>query len=118
MVTIHGIRNCDSCRAARAWLSGHGIEHEYVDIRSDGLSATRVRRWQDTVGWEALLNRRSITWRRIPSFDRDNLDADSARALILENPTVMRRPVLETGDGRILLGFDAEVYQQTLDPGA
>ncbi len=114
MVTIHGIRNCDSCRAARAWLRRHGIDHEYVDIRVDGLSASQLERWQAAVGWEPLLNRRSITWRKIPAFDRDNLDADTARALILEHPTVMRRPVLDTGTGQVLLGFDADRYQELL----
>ncbi len=117
MITIHGIRNCDTCRAARAWLAQHGIEHEYVDIRSDGIEDARLRYWQETVGWEALLNRRSITWRRIPVFDRDNLDADTARALIVENPTVMRRPILDTGSGQVLLGFDADRYHRTLVAG-
>jgi len=109
MMRLYGIRNCDQCRAAAAWLESHGIEHEFIDLRADGFAAADVARWQAAAGWDALLNRRSITWRRIPAIDRSDLDADSAAALILEHPTVMRRPLLETDDG-VLLGFDPEDY--------
>jgi arsenate reductase len=112
MMKLYGIRSCDSCRAARAWLDEQGLEHEYFDIRADGLRESTVSRWQKSVGWEPLLNRRSLTWRKIPSVDREGLDADSARALIMGYPTVLKRPVLEVSADTVLLGFDEEAYAQ------
>lgn len=111
MVRIYGIKSCDNCRRARKWLTDHDVEHEYVDIRSDGLPAEIVAHLQAAAGWEALLNKRSITWRKIPAWDREELDAERARQLILTYPTVMRRPVLDLGD-RVLLGFEEADYSE------
>lgn len=109
MVRIYGIRNCDNCRRSLAWLTDHGIEHEFIDIRSDGIGRDELRRWQKKVGWEELLNKRSVTWRKIPAVDREGLDAAAAGQLIEEHPTVMRRPLLEAGKD-VLLGFDPDAY--------
>lgn len=113
MVRIFGIRSCDTCRRATKWLEQHGVQHEYLDIRGDGLTDDVVRRWQARVDWEEMINKRSITWRKIPAVDREDLDADSARHLILAYPTVLRRPVLELPD-RLLLGFDEAVYEEAI----
>jgi arsenate reductase len=112
-VKLYGIRSCDNCRAARTWLDEHGIDHDYVDIRADGLEDADLRRWEKAAGWEELLNRRSITWRKIPAVDREDLDARAARRLILAYPTVLKRPVLDLGDD-VLLGFDEDAYRDVL----
>ena len=113
---LYGIRSCDSCRKARQWLDKQELDYEYHDIRVEELDGSRLRDWQQQVGWETLLNRRSLTWRKIPSFDRDNLDADGAVRLIQAYPTVMKRPVLElAGDEAPLVGFDEDSYAQALD---
>lgn len=114
MIRIFGIRSCDNCRKAIKWLEQHQIDHEFIDLRADGFGADDVVRWQASAGWENLLNKRSLTWRKIPRVDREDLDAARAAQLIQEHPTVMRRPLLET-DGRVLLGFDATEYQQFVD---
>ena len=111
MTKIYGIRNCDTCRTAWKWLESHDIEYEFIDIRQDGLDEKLVRRWQKAVGWETLLNKRSVTWRKIPPFDREELDENSACELILNFPTVMKRPVLASGK-RIILGFDESSYSE------
>jgi len=112
---LYGIRSCDSCRKARQWLDENRVDYRYHDIRDESLDEARLRSWQEQVGWEQLLNRRSLTWRKIPSFDRDNLDADAALLLIQAYPTVMKRPVLElAGDSSPLIGFDEESYAQAL----
>ncbi len=112
-VTIYGIRSCSNCRAAIKWLSTHGITHEYKDIRDDGLSDKLLNDLQNKTNWEDLLNKRSITWRRIPDVDRTNLTPDTARQLILNYPTILKRPVLDLGD-RLILGFDETRYRRLL----
>lgn len=109
MTRIYGIRNCDACRKAIRWLRDRGVKYEFVDIRSDVLDDGMLKRWQEAVGWEELLNKRSITWRKIPAFDRSGLDSTTARQLIQQNPTVMKRPVLDVGTG-LVLGFDESAY--------
>lgn len=111
MVRIFGIGSCDTCRQATKWLERHGVAFEYVDIRSDGLTDDVVSRWQSRANWEEMINKRSITWRKIPAVDRADLDAESSRHLILAYPTVLRRPVLELPD-RLLLGFDEVLYEE------
>ena len=111
MTKLYGIRNCDSCRLATRWLDENGIDYKFVDVRMDGIDESTLERWQETLGWEALMNKRSITWRKIPAFDREDLNATKARELILNFPTVMKRPVLDT-DEKVLLGFDKYAYEQ------
>ena len=117
MLTVYGLRSCDSCRAALAWLDEHGIEARFHDLRRDGLEVQMLARWTDNLGWEKLLNRKSLTWRRIPENDRDNLDLDRALALMLEHPTVVRRPVLERGSF-VAVGFSPEDYAKIFDIGS
>jgi arsenate reductase len=108
-LVLFGIRSCDTCRKARSWLDGHGIAYRYHDMRLDGLPATALNGWVKRVGWEAVLNRRSVTWRKIPDVDRQIVDSAAATALMLEYPTVIKRPILCHGRG-ILIGFDADEY--------
>jgi arsenate reductase len=114
-IKLYGIRSCDSCRKASAWLEQRELEFVFHDIRKDGLSDKSLRNWQAQLGWEALLNRRSLTWRKIPSFDRDNLDAESAMQLILAYPTVMKRPLLEVTAEKLIIGFDEETYAEAIE---
>lgn len=115
MTKLYGIRSCGSCQLATRWLEEHGIEYEFVDVRAEGIDDGVIERWQTALGWERLLNKRSITWRKIPPFDRADLDATKARDLILNFPTVLKRPVLDTGSD-VLLGFDRHAYE-ALDLG-
>ncbi len=109
MVRIYGIPNCDTMKKARQWLADHGIEHEFHDYKKAGVDAQRLRRWVRQVGWENLLNRRGTTWRRLDEGVRDAIDEAGAIGLMLENPSIIKRPVLEHGK-TVHVGFKAEEY--------
>ena len=109
MTCLYGLRNCDSVRKARAWLQTRGIDVPFHDFRVQGLEAARLRHWCDTVGWERLLNRAGTTFRGLPESQRQAVDAERAFALMLAQPAMIKRPVLEH-DGQVLVGFDAERY--------
>lgn len=94
-LTLYGIANCDTVRRARRELAAAGVAHRFHDFRKDGLDPAALDRWIAAVGWETLLNRRGTTWRRISPDRREPLDAERARRLMLEEPTLIRRPVLE-----------------------
>ena len=106
MLTVYGIKNCDTCRKALKWLSAEGIEHTFHDFRVDGLDPADVSRWAAAAGWEKLLNRRGTTWRNLPDADRDGVDAAKAEALMAGNPTLIKRPVFDGGTD-IVVGFGA-----------
>lgn len=108
MITLYGIKTCDTCRAALKWLSAQGIAHRFHDLRADGLPATRLAGWIDALGWERVINRRSTTWRSLPDTAREGLDAKSAASLAIREPTLIKRPVIEIGD-RVFVGFDNSV---------
>ena len=109
MPTLHGIRNCDTVRKARRWLNAHGIDHAWYDFRVDGLSVEAIDRWLAAVGDEVLVNRRGRTWRALPEATRENLDAAALRDLLIAEPALIRRPVLEDGD-EVVVGFDPDAY--------
>ncbi|MFO8004185.1 Spx/MgsR family RNA polymerase-binding regulatory protein [Thioalkalivibrio sp.] len=106
-LVVYGIANCDTVRRARRELSAAGWQHHFHDLRKDGLDAALLDRWLAHVGWEALLNRRGTTWRRLPLETRDGVDASRARSLMLAEPTLIRRPVIEA-DGQVLVGWDGD----------
>lgn len=109
-VTIYGIRTCDTMRKATRWLTEHGVDHRFHDYRADGLDRTTLERWVRKVGWEALLNRSSATFRSLPD-ERKSVDGTSAVDLMLEQPTMVKRPVLEVGD-RLEVGFRPDAYDR------
>ena len=111
MITLYGIPNCDTCRAARKWLQANAIEFRFFDLRADGITAQQVARWCEQVDWTKVLNRRSLTWRKIPEIDRSDLDRQRAIALMLENPTLIRRPVIEAPE-ITAVGFSAAGYEK------
>jgi arsenate reductase len=108
-VTIYGIKNCDTMKKARAWLDAHGVAYDFHDYKSQSISAGRLAGWMKQAGWETLLNRAGTTFRKLPDADREGLDEKKAMALMLAQPSMIKRPVLETGD-RILVGFKPETY--------
>ena len=108
MIQIFGLKNCDSCRQARKWLQQEGLQHHFHDVRSDGLTRETLDRWIEAVGWEVLLNRRGTTWRGLPEEARNGIDGSKAPALMLENPALIKRPVIEAG-GQITVGFSEQV---------
>lgn len=110
MTTLYGIKNCDTIKKARKWLSENGIEHQLHDYRSDGLDQSQLEQWCQELGWEQLLNRRGTTWRKLPDEIKDTIDESSAIRLMLEQPAMIKRPLLDTGTQR-LLGFKAEEYE-------
>ncbi len=113
MITLYGIKNCDTMKKARTWLDGHGVEYRFHDYRKDGLDRKRLAAWVDELGWETLLNRRGTTWRRLPETVRENIDRDAAIDVMLDNPAIIRRPLLDLGDRRIV-GFKADEYEALL----
>ena len=111
-VTIYGIRNCDTMKKARAWLDERGVAYDFHDYKAKGIDALRLGAWADAVGWETLLNKAGTTFRKLPDADKADLDRARALKLMLAQPGMIRRPVLETGD-RILVGFKPEAYAAT-----
>lgn len=113
MITLYGIPNCDTVRKARRWLDEHGVAYDFHDLRADGLERSQVAAWLDALGHEQLINRRSSSWRSVPAAEREALDDARAIALVLEQPTLIRRPLLECG-GEVHVGFSAARYQALL----
>jgi arsenate reductase (glutaredoxin) len=108
VITLYGIPNCDTVKKARKWLDAAGIAHHFHDVRKDGLAASRLNQWVAALGWEALLNRSGTTFRKLPDEAKAGLDAGKATALMLAEPAMIKRPVVEH-DGGLLIGFkDAE----------
>jgi arsenate reductase len=112
-LTLHGIRNCDTMKKARAWLDAHRLAYRFHDYKVDGISAELLARWCNEVGWEALVNRAGTTFRKLPEADRQGLDESRAIALMLHSPSLIRRPVLAL-DGRILVGFQPDTWSREL----
>lgn len=113
MLTMYGIKNCDTIKKARRWLEAQQIEYRFHDYRVDGLDRELLDTFIDELGWEALLNTRGTTWRKLDEAQRNACDnADAAIALMLAQPAIIKRPLLDDGNGHALLGFNADAYQQ------
>jgi len=113
MITIYGIRNCDTMKKARAWLEAKGVAYDFHDYKTAGIDEGRLRAWARELGWEKLLNRAGTTFRNLLEADKAALDEEKAIALMLANPSMIKRPVLDLGDRRIV-GFRAEEYAAVL----
>ena len=107
---VCGIKNCDTIKKARTWLDGAGVAYDFHDYKASGIDEARLRRWSGEVGWEKLLNRAGTTFRKLPDADKAGLDEDKAVALMLAQPSMIKRPVVE-GAGPLLVGFDPERYR-------
>ena len=109
MLIVFGIKSCDTCRKAKKFLDGHNIEFRFHDLREDGLDIQMLERWSSRIGWERLLNRQSLTWRKIPEVDRADMTRDKALAAMLDSPTLIKRPVLES-EKFIAVGFSEKRF--------
>ncbi len=109
-VILHGIKACDTMKKARAWLDGQGVAYAFHDYKAVGIDAATLKRWADQVGWEVLLNRSGTTFRALPDADRQGLDEAKAIALMVAQPSMIKRPVLDV-DGRLTVGFRPEAYE-------
>lgn len=109
-VTIYGIKNCGTMKKARAWLEAEGVAYQFHDYKSAGIEPDRLKRWAKEVGWETLLNRAGMTFRKLPDSDKQALNQSKAIALMMAQPSMIKRPVLDIG-GRLVVGFKPETYQ-------
>lgn len=106
---IYGIKNCDTMKKARAWLDTHGVAYEFHDYKMVGVEKDKLKQWSDKVGWETLLNRAGTTFKKLPDSDKEGLTEKKALALMLAQPSMIKRPVLEIG-GKLLVGFKPDIY--------
>jgi len=109
-VTIYGIKNCDTMKKARAWLDKAGVDYAFHDYKTAGIDKAHLDRWSKQVGWETLLNRAGTTFRKLPEADKEGLTATKAMKLMMEQPSMIKRPVLETGKA-LLVGFKPDDYK-------
>ena len=110
-ITIYGIKNCDTMKKARAWLDAHAVAYAFHDYKAAGIDRPRLEGWVGKVGWETLLNRAGTTFRKLPDADKAGLDEARAITLMLAQPSLIKRPVLERG-GELLVGFKPEAYDE------
>jgi len=114
-ITVYGIPNCDTVKKARAWFSERGVETIWHDFKKQGVPSDALSTWLHSAGWERLLNRQGTTWRKLGDDTQAGVtDADSARALMLSQPSVIRRPVVRWSDGQITVGFSEEDFHRRL----
>ena len=114
MLTVFGIKSCDTCRRASKYLKDHNIEFQFHDVRSDGLSIQILERWADRIGWEKILNKQSLTWRKLPEVDKAQISRSRALGIMIEQPTLIKRPVLESKDF-IAVGFSEKRFADFID---
>jgi arsenate reductase len=112
-ITLYGIKNCDTMKKARSWLESHEVQFAFHDYKTAGIEPGVLARWCSEVGWETLLNRAGTTFRKLPPLQREDLDERKAVSLMLAQPSMIKRPVLEYGK-RLLVGFKPEIYEQAL----
>jgi arsenate reductase len=110
-ITIYGIKNCDTMKKARTWLDAHDVAYAFHDYKAEGIDKASLERWSKEVGWEVLLNRAGTTFRALPEKDREGLNEKKAIALMLAQPSMIKRPVLDAG-GELLVGFKPDVYEK------
>ncbi|AUW60456.1 ArsC family reductase [Sphingobium sp. SCG-1] len=108
---MYGIKNCDTIKKARTWLEGREVAYAFHDYKQSGIDSDTLRRWIDEHGWEVILNRAGTTFRGLPEADKQNIDTEKAVALMVANPSMVKRPVLDLGDRR-LVGFKPDAYAQ------
>lgn len=113
MLIIYGIKNCSTVKKARDWLEQHDIVYRFHDVRADGLTLEQLQNFTERVDWQLLLNRSCTSWRQLSSEQQSDLNKDKAIQLILNSPTLLKRPVLDTGE-QLLVGFKEQYYQDKL----
>lgn len=114
---LYGIKNCDTVKKARRWLDEQGVEYHFHDFKKDGLSPDKLAEWEQALGWSTLVNQRGTTWRKLPEDVRGNMTAQSAHQVMLDNPSIIKRPVVEWGqaaDQAVTVGFNADEWAANL----
>ena len=112
MLTIYGIKNCDTMKKAFLWLDGNNVAYQFHDYKKASLDENTLNHWLDTLGWQALVNQKGTTWRKL-ALDKNTLDNQSIKPIILQNLSMIKRPLLVLDDGQMMLGFDKEEWQKT-----
>ncbi len=110
MVDMYGIPNCDTIKKARKWLDNHHVDYVFHNYKKEGVDESLLRQWCEQVGWEVLLNKRGTTWRKLPDCEKERLDESKVVALLVSNPSMIKRPVLSI-HGNIQVGFSESAYQ-------
>jgi Spx/MgsR family transcriptional regulator len=116
-ITLYGIKNCDTMKKARAWLDARGVDYTFHDYKTAGIDRSHLERWCRTVGWESVLNRAGTTFRKLPETDKAQLDQATALRLMLAQPSMIKRPVLEI-DRHVIVGFSPDRYQESVGVGS
>ena len=116
-ITIYGIKNCDTMKKACAFLDKHKVAYDFHDYKSAGIDKAKLEAWVKKAGWETLLNRAGTTFKKLPDADKEGLNERKALALMLAQPSMIKRPVLEVG-GKLLVGFKPEIYAKEVGAGA
>ena len=112
MYTLYAIPTCDTVKKARVWLAEHGVDYQFYDYKKRGINQETIQRWLSQKPWEELINRAGTTWRQLPDAGKPT-NAESAIALMIEKPSVIRRPLIEADGNIVALGFNAERYRET-----
>jgi len=110
MYTLYGIKTCDTVKKARKWLDQQQLAYRFHDYRNDGLDSQLLRHFASRLDWEKMLNRRSTSWRQLSATDKSGMDEEKALQLMMQHPTLIKRPILDTGD-KLILGFSSDAYQ-------
>jgi len=113
-ITVYGIKNCDTMKKARAWLDKKGVVYSFHDYKTAGIERERLERWAKKVGWETLLNKAGTTFKKLPDKDKEGVTEKKAIALMLAQPSMIKRPVLDLGGGKLLVGFSPEAYAKSV----
>jgi len=113
-ITIYGIKNCDTMKKARAWLDKAGIDFAFHDYKTVGIERDQLERWAKKTSWEMLLNRAGTTFKKLPDKDKQDVTEKKAITLMLAQPSMIKRPVLDLGGGKLLVGFNPETYKAAL----
>ncbi|WAC71156.1 ArsC family reductase [Roseateles sp. SL47] len=111
MITVYGIPNCDTVKKARTWLDEQGLTYQFHDYKKQGVPADQLPHWLESLGWEKVLNRAGTTWRKLDEATKASVtDAASAAAVMVAQPSVIKRPLVEWADGRLTVGFSADLF--------
>jgi arsenate reductase len=113
-ITIYGIKNCDTMKKARAWLDKHGVAYDFHDYKTKSIEREKLEGWAKKAGWETLLNRVGTTFRKLPDKDKEGVTEKKAIALMLKQPSMIKRPVLELPGGKLLVGFNPDTYKSAV----
>ncbi|HIO92834.1 MAG TPA: ArsC family reductase [Leucothrix mucor] len=114
MIIMYGIKNCDTVKKAKKYLEAHNIDYQFHDFREDGINNIQLRAWVAELGWEKLINKRSTTWRNLPDETKENINKLLALVVMEDQPTIIKRPVLEMSD-KVIVGFSEQSYQLLFD---